>query len=115
MNGAAAIAAIAAALALPAMPAAAQNWPADPAAGQKLATAWCGECHWIGAPELRGNIIGPGPAFADIAKIPSTTALALRVFLQSSHDNFFHRMPNVILSRSEAEDIIAYILSLKQN
>jgi mono/diheme cytochrome c family protein len=103
------------AIALIALPAAAQDLPGDARAGQKLVAAWCSECHLIGTPGPRGNAIGPGPAFADIAKLPSTTALALRVFLQSSHDHFFRRMPNVQLTRTEADDIIAYILSLKRN
>ena len=40
----------------------------------------------------------------------STTALSLTVFFRSNHKN----MPNLILSNTEADDIIAYILSLKK-
>ena len=43
-------------------------------------------------------------------KSPATTALSLKVFLQSSHKD----MPNLILKPAEADDIIAYILSLKR-
>jgi cytochrome c len=48
--------------------------------------------------------------FAEIAKLPSTTALSLKVFLQTSHRN----MPNFILQPDEAGDVVAYILSLKR-
>jgi mono/diheme cytochrome c family protein len=48
--------------------------------------------------------------FAEVAKLPSTTALSLRVFLQTSHKN----MPNFTLNRTEADDVIAYILSRKR-
>lgn len=48
--------------------------------------------------------------FAEVAQLPSTTALSLRVFLQTNHNE----MPNFTLKPSEADDIIAYILSLKR-
>jgi hypothetical protein len=48
--------------------------------------------------------------FAEIANLPSTTALSLRVFLRSS----YNRMPNFILQPRDADDIVAYILSLKR-
>ncbi len=50
------------------------------------------------------------PSFQSIADLPSTTGLALTVFLHSNHKN----MPNLILSKPEANDAIAYILSLKR-
>ena len=79
----------------------------DPAAGRRLAEAWCAECHAIGR-ESAGPLLR-GPSFADVAKRPKTTPLSLNVFLRSNHDN----MPNIILKRDEADDIVAYILSLK--
>jgi hypothetical protein len=39
------------------------------------------------------------------------TATALRVALSSSHET----MPNLILKDEEADSLIAYILSLKEN
>ena len=48
--------------------------------------------------------------FAEVANLPSTTALSLRVFLQSNHKE----MPNFNLKPAEADDIIIYILSLKR-
>ena len=48
--------------------------------------------------------------FREVANLPSTTALSLRVFLQSNHKE----MPNFSLKSAEADDIIAYILSFKR-
>jgi mono/diheme cytochrome c family protein len=79
----------------------------DPAAGRRLAEAWCSECHAI-APYSAGER-KRGPDFIDVAKRPKTTPLSLNVFLRSNHDN----MPNLILKRDEADDIVAYILTLK--
>ena len=42
--------------------------------------------------------------------MPSTTELSLKVFLRSSHKS----MPNFILQPEEADDIVAYILSLRR-
>ena len=39
----------------------------------------------------------------------STTPLSLRVFLQTPHN----RMPDLHLSRTEIDDLIGYILSLR--
>ncbi len=80
----------------------------DPDAGRRLAEAWCTECHAIGAKTVQGG--RRGPDFVEVAKRPSTTPLSLNVFLRSSHDN----MPNFILTRGQADDIVAYILTLKE-
>jgi cytochrome c len=80
----------------------------DPASGRRLAEAWCMECHAIGPKTVEG--VRPGPDFAAVANRPSTTPLSLNVFLRSNHDN----MPNFILTRAQADDIVAYILTLKE-
>ena len=76
----------------------------DPAVGQRLAETSCIECHAL------TNVPKRAPAFSSIASMPSTTALSLRVFLQTSHPT----MPNIMLSPSERNDVIAYILSLRR-
>ena len=76
-------------------------------AGRALVEAWCAECHATGAKVVKGK--RPGPDFVEIANRASTTPLSLNVFLRSSHET----MPNVIVARGEADDIVAYILSLK--
>ena len=78
------------------------------AAGRRLATELCGDCHDVRSP-FPAFYRYP-PTFEEIAKRPSTTRLALKVFLQSNHTI----MPNFIIPRSDADDIIAYILSLKR-
>lgn len=87
--------------------AAAAQTVGDPAAGRRLAEAWCSECHAITRYSVGEQ--RRGPDFIDVAKRPKTTPLSLNVFLRSNHDN----MPNLILKRDEADDIVAYILSLK--
>lgn len=79
------------------------------AAGHRLAEAWCKECHSIDAATI--GTANPGPDFIKIANQLSTTALSLKVFLQSSHRS----MPNLILKPDEADNLINYILSLKRN
>jgi mono/diheme cytochrome c family protein len=74
--------------------------------GRALARAWCAECHRV--EEGRFGIFAAD--FVEVANLPSTTALSLRVFLQSNHKE----MPNINLTHAEATDIIAYILSLKR-
>lgn len=79
----------------------------DPVTGAKLAQAWCSECHAVAAKTGAGE--RRGPDFVEIANRAKTTALSLNVFLRSNHDN----MPNFIVARGDADDIVAYILSLK--
>ena len=79
---------------------------ADPEAGRRLALQWCTGCHAV-EPRAEGFFAAD---FAEIAKLPSTTALSLKVFLRTSHKS----MPNFILQPEEADNIVAYILSLKR-
>ena len=82
--------------------------PGDATAGRRLADAWCTECHAIGVKTV--DAPRRGPDFAEVAKRPATTALSLNVFLRSSHKT----MPNLMMERREADDLVAYILSLKR-
>jgi mono/diheme cytochrome c family protein len=95
----------AAAILAPFMMASAQaQQPGDAAAGKRLADATCAGCH--SAP------VGPrrAPDFRAIAAMPSTTALSLGVFMRTSHPT----MPNVMLTPTELDDVISYILSLRR-
>src|SRR5512134_2602322 len=65
------------------------------ARGQSLVQAWCLSCHGVGA----GSGSGFDLDFAAIARMPSTTELSLRVFLQSSHRN----MPNIIVKGQDLD------------
>jgi cytochrome c len=78
-------------------------------AGHRLADAWCTQCHAIEAATPGSANVAPD--FLKIANQPSTTALALKVFLQTSHRS----MPNLVIAPDQADDLVNYILSLKRN
>lgn len=78
-------------------------------AGREIAAAECTECHIIGEDALGGNLLLGAPTFMEVADDPAVTELSLRVFLQSPHQ----LMPNFVFSETEADAIIAYILSLR--
>jgi mono/diheme cytochrome c family protein len=81
---------------------------AEVTAGRRLAEAWCSECHAI-APGRTSPRKG-APDFISVARRPSTTALALKVFLRSQHET----MPNFIVAPPQAGAIVAYMLSLRR-
>ena len=80
--------------------------PADAAHGEQLAKRWCAACHIVSADQTRGadNV----PAFASIAKKPGFGADQIARFLMDPHP----KMPDMQLSRTEAQDLGAYIASL---
>jgi hypothetical protein len=51
------------------------------------------------------------PSFLDISHMRSTTELAIKVFLRSSHPT----MPNIILNQEETDSVAAYIVGLAKN
>jgi cytochrome c len=82
--------------------------PGNVASGRHLSEAWCTECHSVEQATVRTGEIAPD--FVAIAQRPGTTVLSLRAFLQSNHKT----MPNFIIERRVADDIIAYILTLRR-
>jgi mono/diheme cytochrome c family protein len=76
--------------------------------GREIATKLCSSCHRV-LPMTISDKADP-PSFQSIANLPSTTGISLNVFLHSNHKN----MPNLILAPTDSDDVIAYILSLKQ-
>ena len=88
---------------------AAEELLGDPSAGRQLAEDVCVTCHVI-APGHASLTDVDAPSFPDLANLPRVTALSLRVFLQSPHE----RMPNLRLDRDETDNMIAYIMSLKE-
>jgi hypothetical protein len=83
------------------------SWSGSISSGHQIAIAICGNRHEFPTSSRRTAI---GPKLEDIANRPSTTAFSLKEFLGSRHK----RMPNFILSRTDADDVIAYILTLKR-
>jgi mono/diheme cytochrome c family protein len=77
---------------------------ADVDHGETLAKRWCAACHIIAPDQSHGqdNV----PPFATIAKIPGFNADLIAHFLMNPHP----KMPDMQLSRDEAEDLAAYIV-----
>jgi mono/diheme cytochrome c family protein len=87
-------------------------------AGQTLAVQVCSRCHAV----LRGEGVTPNPEplpfnevgrplpFEDIANTPGVTEMALYAWLTSSHPT----MPDIVLTKDELRNAVAYILSLKR-
>lgn len=86
----------------------AQSESGDPIAGETLAREICANCHLVDKGQ-HGTSLDGAPAFQDLADDRAVTSLALRVFLRSPHE----AMPDLILSRAETDDIVAYILGLE--
>ncbi|GAA0295860.1 hypothetical protein GCM10009087_02010 [Sphingomonas oligophenolica] len=84
--------------------------PGNISAGRELAQAECSGCHVVVPRAGTLHLFGGAPDFADIAAMQSTTRTSLLAFLRSPHPT----MPNLILSDRKANDVVAYILSLKQ-
>lgn len=86
---------------------------AEPGATQRgLAYAKnnCAECHAV----EKENGFSPepsAPTFDAIANTPGVSWIALTAWLQTSHET----MPDFIIPPHDREDIIAYILSLKED
>ena len=78
---------------------------ADVANGEKLAKRWCAACHVVAADQKSGNT--QAAPFSATAKLPDFDAAKLALYLLTPHP----KMPDMSLSRSEAADLAAYIVS----
>jgi mono/diheme cytochrome c family protein len=85
-------------------------------AGRALAVEVCAGCHAV----LPGEGVDPDPdplpfqelvplPFEDIANTPGVTEIVLTAWLPTSHPS----MPDIVLTDDERKNVIAYILSLK--
>jgi mono/diheme cytochrome c family protein len=78
---------------------------ADVANGEKLAKRWCAACHVVASDQKSGNTqVAP---FSAVAKMPGFDAGKLALFLLFPHP----KMPDMSLTRNEAADLAAYIVS----
>ncbi len=82
------------------------GYAADAAHGRALAQRWCAACHVVSAGQKQAN--ADAPPFATIAR-SNFDAKSLAYFLLDPHP----KMPTLPLSRTAADDIAAYIESLK--
>lgn len=76
--------------------------------GGELAGAVCAACHAVEQGQAQSPNLD-APPFEAIANIPGMTGIALSAALHTSHKT----MPNIVLPKDDARDVIAYILSLK--
>jgi mono/diheme cytochrome c family protein len=81
---------------------------ADAQHGRDLAKRWCASCHLVSADQARAS--ADVPPFATIARSSNFDAKRLAYFLLDPHP----KMPELPLSRAAAEDIAAYIETLRQ-
>ena len=81
----------------------------DPEKGRIVAQEMCSSCHTT-ASAAAPSPNPKAPAFASLSQMPGMTAIALRAALQTSHKT----MPNLVLRKHDRENVIAYILGLKQ-
>ena len=83
-------------------------YAADAAHGLDLAKRWCASCHVVSPEQTRAS--ADVPPFAAIAKSPNFDTKRLAYFLLEPHP----KMPQMALSRSAADDIAAYIETLRK-
>jgi mono/diheme cytochrome c family protein len=81
---------------------------ADAEHGRDLAKRWCASCHVVSPDQQSAS--ADVPPFAMIAQSPNFDARRLAYFLLEPHP----KMPQMALSRSAADDIAAYIQTLKR-
>jgi mono/diheme cytochrome c family protein len=77
--------------------------------GERHAMQTCAECHGVRRGEASPN--PEAPPFAKIATTSGMTAAALTAALSTIH----RAMPDLIINRADRADLIAYILSLKDD
>jgi mono/diheme cytochrome c family protein len=77
---------------------------ADVTRGKAIAQRWCSACHLVAPEQTRA--VADVPSFAAVAQKKSPASL--KAFLSDPHP----KMPDMNLTRSEIEDIVAYIQTL---
>jgi len=82
------------------------GYAADIAHGRALAQRWCAACHIVAAGQKQAN--ADAPPFVTIAH-SNFDAKTLAYFLLDPHP----KMPTLPLSRTAADDLAAYIESLR--
>ena len=89
------------------LPSSAEAQTGDPGAGAAYAKQVCVKCHAIDQTGISPELTAP--PFKDVANTPGMTETALTVWLRTSHPT----MPNIIVEPADMNNVIAYILSLK--
>lgn len=79
----------------------------DATSGHALARQWCSSCHLVEPGRSGGD---QAPPFESIANDPARTPARLRGWLAAPHPP----MPDLKLSRTQIDDVMAYLESLKR-
>lgn len=82
----------------------------DPTKGHAFSLEVCTPCHVVAEDQLSPRRLATAPDFRAIANTRGMTETSLHAFLSTPHPS----MPNLILSQTEQDDVIAYILSLRR-
>ena len=69
----------------------------------------CSECHAV-LPSQSASPVVRAPTFESVANTPGMTATALVVWFRTPHPT----MPNLIIQGQDKDDVIAYILGLRE-
>ncbi|MCB1511174.1 MAG: cytochrome C [Hyphomicrobiaceae bacterium] len=83
--------------------------PGDPLKGLAYAETNCSSCHAIERGRKRSPV-SRATAFQVFADTPGVTRTAMLVFLSTPHPT----MPNLVVTGGDADNVIAYILSLQR-
>jgi hypothetical protein len=83
--------------------------PGNLQAGHDFALGTCTPCHVVSPKQKSPVHFANAPDFRVIANAPVTTAIGLNIWLTNPHAT----MPELVLDPQEAADVIAYILSLR--
>lgn len=84
--------------------------PGNQQAGHDFAVGTCTPCHVVSRDQRSPVRFADAPDFRAIANDPGTTAIRLNIWLTNPHPT----MPKLVLYPQEAADVIAYILSLRE-
>ena len=85
--------------------------------GHELAAIVCSNCHVAAADQRYNPLLNPpAPSFVSIAQRKNISAASLRNFVTTTHRGLDNPsgMPNPYLSDEQAQQVVAYILSLRK-
>ena len=77
--------------------------------GKRIAERWCADCHATGSPTSKARHPHAMP-FQTIANKPGVSSELIAEFLMLPHVT----MPNLLIKKSDAEDVAALIMELKR-
>lgn len=80
---------------------------ADAENGKRIAERWCASCHLVSPGQTRAS--AAVPSFEEIARRADVTEAGLSAFLANPHP----RMPDMSLTRTEINNLIKYLQSLR--